>query len=170
MAPPPTALLAKTLLARTTIAVFEQRRLHTTSLIPAPPIPSSPLCRYPNPPPQPHLHSSRPGSHGTWPFPAPARVHTDPSAFGRHYTTFSTAHHHYHNHHHHNNNQLHQKRPVIVAVPGLVRLALGAKEFVGDRLAPEIRRLGMGLSMGCGTPFCRHVRTIFSEKGGFDYW
>ncbi|KAL0639846.1 hypothetical protein Q9L58_001163 [Maublancomyces gigas] len=163
MAPQPAVkplLLAKTLLTRTTSAVFEQRRPLTTPLIPAPPTPFSPLCRFPNP--QPHPLHSRPGSHGTWPFPAPARVHTDPSAFGRHYTTFSNA--------HHPNNRLHQKRPVVVAVPGLVRFALGAREFVGGRLAPEIRRLGMGLSMGCGTPFCRHVRTIFSEKGGFDYW
>lgn len=132
-------LLAKTLLTRTT-AVLEQRKPHTPLF--APPTGLSPSRRF-----------SRPGSHGTWPFPAPARVHSDFSAPGRHYATFS-----------------HDRRSAPTPMPRLTRFALGAREFVGTQLAPEIKRLGIGLTMSCGTPLCRHVRTIFSEKGGFDYW
>lgn len=126
------------------------------------------------------------GSHGSystgaaWPviarpttFGAPARHHSDMSAFGRHYGTFSSPFHppsnvrhthvpHVHHHHHHT-----VVRPSIAS---LTRFALGARAFVGAKLAPEIKRLGIGLSLQCGTPLCRQVRTIFSEKGGFAYW
>lgn len=169
MATPPTKSLqlAKTILTRTS-SILEQRKPQTPLIAPPP------LSRYHSPcltrpaaaaPPTPHFlatHSSWPRSR---PFPAPARVHSDTSAFGRHYATFAAAHPHPHSHpclpqqHQH---QCHPVRP-------LTRFALGARAF-GMSLAPEIKRLGVGLSSQCGTPLCRQIRTIFSEKGGFDYW
>lgn len=112
--------------------------------------------------------------------PASVRLHGNLSALGRHHGTTSSAQHHHHYHtYSYQPSQAYTYHPVSQhrysvltqpSIANLTRFALVTREFVGKNVAPEIRRLGVGLYSQCGTPLCRHVRTIFSEKGGFSYW